>query len=652
MIKVLKSVVLILFSNLFSISFDVQNYSATITIEENSFTQPFTGGSNYARISWLDWDEDGDSDLFILDEDLHFRYFRNDGTSSDPDFVIASNPISELNGMGWFFLGDFDGDGLINLVTQSTVEPHLSHVMYYEYNGTEFEYLSNLYQVNGNPVISPTVMKPTFTDIDSDGDLDFFTGNTTGTINYYENISLQNDIPVFEFISAFWEEILIVGPSQRRHGASAITFIDLDGDEDLDLAWGDFFQRSLYIIWNIGTPEFPDMDQNNFVFQFPENDPIYTSGQNMPSFADLDGDNDMDLFITVLGGDGPLQLNDNFLMYENIGTSTDPVYEHQTDNFLNALDVLSNVVPAFVDINNDGYLDFFVGQEYTTATNPTMGRMYYFLNDGVSHPTWTLLDSAFLGLEIGLSLAPDFIDIDNDNDYDLFIGDYNGRIRFYENQGNSLNQSYIDQGYVGGIDLSFFSVPEMCDLDGDDDYDMFIGSYSGGIYYYENTGTSESFNFNESSFDLTGLSDIKRTAPRFIDLDADSDFDLIIGTQEHGILIYWNIGNQSSYEFVKDNCLEIPYFGHNVKPAIADINGSGTLDLLTGISTGGFLHYKISRMGDVNKDENLDIFDLVLIINYILLSDLGGICTADINHDQSLDISDIIILMNQILNVL
>ena len=52
----------------------------------------------------------------------------------------------------------------------------------------------------------------------------------------------------------------------------------------------------------------PQMDPENFIFQYPENDPIYTSGQNMPSFADIDSDGDMDLFITVLGGDGPIQL--------------------------------------------------------------------------------------------------------------------------------------------------------------------------------------------------------------------------------------------------------------------------------------------------------------------------------------------------------
>ena len=34
-----------------------------------------------------------------------------------------------------------------------------------------------------------------------------------------------------------------------------------------------------------------------------------------------------------------------------------------------------------VDIDNDTNLDFFVGQDYTTETTPTMGRLYYFNND-------------------------------------------------------------------------------------------------------------------------------------------------------------------------------------------------------------------------------------------------------------------------------
>ena len=45
--------------------------------------------------------------------------------------------------------------------------------------------------------------------------------------------------------------ILLKG-EEVLHGASAINFIDIDSAGDLDLFWGDYFQRSLYLIYNIG----------------------------------------------------------------------------------------------------------------------------------------------------------------------------------------------------------------------------------------------------------------------------------------------------------------------------------------------------------------------------------------------------------------
>ena len=41
-----------------------------------------------------------------------------------------------------------------------------------------------------------------------------------------------------------------------------------------------------------------NMDVENIVQQFPLNDPVITSGLNMPSFADIDMDGDKALFIS------------------------------------------------------------------------------------------------------------------------------------------------------------------------------------------------------------------------------------------------------------------------------------------------------------------------------------------------------------------
>ena len=138
-----------------------------------------------------------------------------------------------------------------------------------------------------------------------------------GTVTFYENIGWNSDRPYYELITNFWEEIYIVGPSLNRHGASAITFIDIDLDSDYDLAWGDYFQQSMYVIWNIGSMNTPLMNIDNVTQQFPQNNPIITSGQNMPSFSDIDRDGDLDLFASVLSGAYGNQWINNFIYYEN-----------------------------------------------------------------------------------------------------------------------------------------------------------------------------------------------------------------------------------------------------------------------------------------------------------------------------------------------
>ena len=181
---------------------------------------------------------------------------------------------------------------------------------------------------------------------------------------------------------------------------------------------------------------------------------------------------------------------------------------------------------------------------------------------------------------------------------------------------------------------------------------LFIGNYDGQIYFYENTGDIENYNFVESTFSINiEDSEYSRSAPRFVDLDDDNDFDLVLGTATDGVRIYWNIGNQESHQFVKDSCLEIPYFGYNVKPSIIDVDSSGSLDIIVGVSTGGFLHYKMTIFSDLNYDNNVDVSDIIMIVSEILQpNDDEILCVADANHDGNLDIFDIVLIVDNILN--
>jgi len=111
-----------------------------------------------------------------------------------------------------------------------------------------------------------------------------------------------------------------------------------------------------------------------------------------------------------------------------------------------------------------------------------------FEGDGVFDFEDTVIPGSTLGdiLDAGSYSNPELIDIDNDGDLDLFIGEYYGWIYFYRNDGDNSTPVWTSVGYVtdssgGTIDVGSWSRPDFADIDGDGDLDLFIGEYYGRI---------------------------------------------------------------------------------------------------------------------------------------------------------------------------
>ena len=603
------------------------------------YENPFLGGFNKPKIQWADWNEDGFIDLFLLDEDGHIRYFLNE----NQNFILQSTRFLDLSDILWFYIYDFDNDSSYEIIASSSM--YAGGVSYYEYIEGELVYISEIVDINNNHLDIDQSMIPTFADIDGDEDLDLFSGNIIGTLNYFNNSGINNNIPTFNLESNFWQEIYIVG--QSRHGASAISFIDLDNDQDLDLSWGDYFQQSLYIVSNIGNQLNPIMDNDNIITQFPYEDPVITAGLNLPSFIDIDNDNDSDLFVTTLSGAYGYQLTNNFMFYENVEND----YLLQTYNYIDTVDLLSDINPKFVDIDFDGDLDLFIGTNYDPTSFPWIGRIVFYENIGMdidNNPVWELDSNNFLNMDLGNNLFPEFIDIDHDGDLDLFIGNYNGIVHFFENIGTVYNKDFEYYGTIEDIDIQGYSSPEFVDIDNDDDYDLLLGCVDGRIYFYENIGDKYNFNFDLKSSNYNDINVGSRSIILSVDMDLDNDKDLLIGSGINNIFYYNNLGVGSVPQFELSNDFIFPYLGKNV--SLDYYESCQYTGFISGISTGGmyFTSIKSDFQGDINDDNSLNIFDIIILVEAILNG--NNISIFDINFDCALDISDIIELIDLILN--
>ena len=397
----------------------------------------------------------------------------------------------------------------------------------------------------------------------------------------------------------------------------------------------------MYIIWNIGTASNPLMNIENVTQQFPQNNPILTTGQNMPSFTDIDGDGDLDLFASVLSGAYGSQWINNFIYYENIGSNNNPYYEHRTDNFLKGIDVLLNSAPEIYDIDSDGDDDLFIGTMVDPSENPWTGRIHFYRNSGdENYPVFELETTEFLGADLGTDLSIVFGDLNSDSFPDAVVGNANGFLKIFVNNGDG-SFSFLED--IPNVDLSGTSTPDLGDLDSDGDLDLIVGESNGNILYFErvdgeNIEFSLQFNLVETPY--------LYTAPELFDVDNDQDLDLLVGTGFDGIKVY---ENQGGLFFQESQNIELGYFGTYINLAEGSLYNNGS-NIMLGLHTGGLysLIFESCNKGDLNQDGTLDVLDVLQLVNAIMDTPLL-ICESDINSDDVIDILDIISLVFSII---
>ncbi len=263
--------------------------------------------------------------------------------------------------------------------------------------------------------------------------------------------------------------------------AIAPALADLDGDGDLDAVVLVLEDTPLYLE-NTGSASNPQFTQRTGA----DNPFESVLGFFLPraSFADMDGDGDLDLVIgEIYGG-----LN----YFENTGSASSAEFTWQSsgDNPLDLINGGYASAPVLVDLDSDGDFDAVIGSLY--------GPVSYFENTGSASEAVfverTGGDNPFDAVYgVDFYSTPTFADMDRDGDLDLVIGGISGRLNYFENTGSASVPVFTQRtgaaNLFDGVHVGLYSTPVLADLDGDGDLDVLIGGDDGStgtLNYFEN----------------------------------------------------------------------------------------------------------------------------------------------------------------------
>ena len=305
-------------------------------------------------------------------------------------------------------------------------------------------------------------------------------------------------------------------------------------------------------------------------------DSIDVGKHNAPTFWDIDLDGDLDLFIGEEDG--------NIGYFRNEGTPQEPIFTLVNPNY-NAIDVGYHSIPFFRDLDTDGDDDLLIGHNE--------GGAALFLNLGSpGSPLWSYQTAFYAGLDVGDKSAVCSFDVDGDALPDLFMAGVEGEIIYYHNDGppDTLPR-YSNYGLI--YDVGYNGAPTFWDLDSDGDLDLIAGESDGSLNLLTNIGTPTDPRWEYTQAQLAYLDLGLYSLPSLVDIDADGDLDLFVGRTQTGIAFLENTGSadSSAWEWVTGNYAGISLPGQDA-PAFADLDDDGDLDMMVGCLDGTLTYYQ------------------------------------------------------------
>ena len=343
---------------------------------------PVNDGGDSRAVNWIDYDNDGDLDLYVTNGPQagqnNFLYQNNgDETFTKITSVVIANDGKASDGSTW---GDYDNDGDLDLFVANWWGQN--NLLYSNNGDGTFTFESAL-----APSIGETYSETaSWGDYNIDGYIDLYVCNSGGTRR--NQLFLNNTNGTFT-------EIATGSLVTDRHYSRNADWVDYNRDAIPDL----------YVA--------NEENQNNALYK-GNTDGSFTkiTGLNIVSdggrstssnWEDIDNDGDFDLFVANWGN------QNNFLYFNNGDTTFTKVTEQNV-----VTDGGNSFGSSFGDVDNDGDLDFIVTNAFVNSQQVN----FFYLNNGDG--TFTR-DTGIVSTETGWSYGCAFGDYNDDGYLDLFV---------------------------------------------------------------------------------------------------------------------------------------------------------------------------------------------------------------------------------------
>jgi FG-GAP-like repeat len=571
-----------------------------------------------------DLDRDGDLDVAVASVfDGRISWFANDGSGASWTRHTVSTDAPSWRTLS---AGDIDGDGDLDLSYASGLAaPGISIMRWFESTAG-----ATLWIAHDVPTVTSVPYTALPADIDGDGDQDLVSANAwhenllgNGSIWTAHTLSVIPPIVAFHKQAAdmdrdgdldlaygstgapgsvgWLENVAGNGTSWTRHDVGtpvhdAITSVaarDLDGDGDLDLAFGEGFID----IHRLGWIENTGGGDASWITRTVST----LSGPSTTALVDLDGDGDLDLMAAS---------NTTALAwYRNATIHQNACFVPRTIS--TAVNGAQAVVPA--DVDGDGDTD-------AVSTAFLAGAVLWHDNTAGDASAWTTRTIA-TGFPSAVVAAAG--DVDGDGDVDVAaigapIGA--GTLAWFANtagNGSAWTQSTVSTAFNRATHV------ELTDVSGDGDLDLLGAGYYSSTLLFENAAGSG------SAWSTITLPAPIQTGLATGDLDRDGDLDVTSTESFFGDGLSWSRNVLGDGTFWSQQTIATT-FGATYAMATADIDGDGDLDVLhpgANFLVGNAIWYEnvggtagswtphhipgaestIAAVGDLDRDGDVDV---------------------------------------------